>query len=40
MSNQWTGEQLEAIESRGRNLLVAAAAGAGKLPCWWSGLCE
>lgn len=30
MSNQWTGEQLEAIESRGRNLLVAAAAGAGK----------
>ena len=30
MSNQWTKEQLEAIESRGRNLLVAAAAGAGK----------
>ena len=30
MSSQWTDEQLEAIESRGRNLLVAAAAGAGK----------
>ncbi|HPU35283.1 MAG TPA: UvrD-helicase domain-containing protein, partial [Bacillota bacterium] len=30
VSNQWTREQLEAIESRGQNLLVAAAAGAGK----------
>ncbi len=30
MSNQWTDEQREAITSRGGNLLVAAAAGAGK----------
>lgn len=30
MSNQWTKEQREAIESRGGNLLVAAAAGSGK----------
>ncbi|WP_234119459.1 helicase-exonuclease AddAB subunit AddA [Clostridium hydrogenum] len=30
MSNKWTEEQLEAINSRGSNLLVAAAAGAGK----------
>jgi len=30
LSNQWTREQLEAIESRGQNLLVADAAGAGK----------
>ncbi|OPY57852.1 MAG: ATP-dependent helicase/nuclease subunit A [Pelotomaculum sp. PtaU1.Bin035] len=30
MSNNWTAEQLEAVNSRGGNLLVAAAAGAGK----------
>ena len=28
---EWTREQLEAITENGRNLLVAAAAGAGKL---------
>ncbi|NLZ90435.1 MAG: UvrD-helicase domain-containing protein, partial [Clostridiales bacterium] len=27
---KWTREQLEAITESGRNLLVAAAAGAGK----------
>lgn len=30
MANNWTKEQLEAITERGCNLLVAAAAGAGK----------
>lgn len=30
MANSWTPEQLEAITQRGCNLLVAAAAGAGK----------
>lgn len=30
MGNNWTEEQIEAIETRGCNLLVAAAAGAGK----------
>lgn len=30
MGNNWTNEQLEAINQRGCNLLVAAAAGAGK----------
>ncbi|MEQ8196761.1 MAG: helicase-exonuclease AddAB subunit AddA [Clostridiaceae bacterium] len=30
MGNKWTNEQLEAIETRGCNLLVAAAAGSGK----------
>ncbi len=30
MSSKWTDEQLSAIEERGCNLLVAAAAGAGK----------
>jgi len=30
LNNQWTDEQREAIFSRGGNLLVAAAAGAGK----------
>lgn len=30
MGNNWTKEQREAIETRGCNLLVAAAAGAGK----------
>ncbi len=30
MANNWTKEQLEAITERGSNLLVAAAAGAGK----------
>ncbi|WP_026884365.1 helicase-exonuclease AddAB subunit AddA [Clostridium akagii] len=30
MSNTWTNEQREAIYTRGSNLLVAAAAGAGK----------
>ncbi|AGK97205.1 helicase-exonuclease AddAB subunit AddA [Clostridium pasteurianum] len=30
MGNNWTEEQREAIETRGCNLLVAAAAGAGK----------
>ena len=30
MGNNWTNEQKEAIETRGCNLLVAAAAGAGK----------
>jgi len=30
MSERWTKEQLAAVNSRGRNLLVAAAAGAGK----------
>jgi ATP-dependent helicase/nuclease subunit A len=30
MSERWTREQLAAVNSRGRNLLVAAAAGAGK----------
>ncbi|MDD6769532.1 helicase-exonuclease AddAB subunit AddA [Inconstantimicrobium porci] len=30
MANKWTDEQKRAIETRGRNLLVAAAAGSGK----------
>lgn len=30
MSNQWTKEQLSAIETRNTNLLVSAAAGSGK----------
>lgn len=30
MSNNWTNEQLEAINSREKNLLVSAAAGSGK----------
>ncbi len=30
MNNQWTQEQQDAIDSRGGNLLVAAAAGSGK----------
>lgn len=30
MATKWTGEQLSAIETRGCNLLVAAAAGSGK----------
>lgn len=30
MSNQWTKEQQSAIETRGTNLLVSAAAGSGK----------
>ncbi len=30
MSVQWTKEQLDAIEARGGNILVAAAAGSGK----------
>ena len=30
MSNQWTGEQLEAVSGRGGNLLVSASAGTGK----------
>lgn len=30
MNNQWTDEQLEAVSGREGNLLVAAAAGAGK----------
>ncbi len=30
MATKWTKEQLEAIETRGHNLLVAAAAGSGK----------
>ncbi|TEB08976.1 ATP-dependent helicase/nuclease subunit A [Pelotomaculum propionicicum] len=30
MNNQWTDEQLAAVSSRGGNLLVSAAAGAGK----------
>ena len=30
MANKWTHEQKEAIETRGKNLLVAAAAGSGK----------
>ncbi len=29
-SNKWTNEQLEAINGEEKNLLVAAAAGAGK----------
>ena len=30
MSSKWTLEQIEAIETRNCNLLVAAAAGSGK----------
>lgn len=30
MSVQWTSKQLEAIEARGENILVSAAAGSGK----------
>ena len=30
MATKWTKEQLEAIETRDCNLLVAAAAGSGK----------
>lgn len=30
MAVQWTAEQLQAIEARGSNILVAAAAGSGK----------
>lgn len=30
MSKRWTPEQIESVESRGANLLVAAAAGSGK----------
>ena len=30
METKWTDEQLLAIETRGKNLLVAAAAGSGK----------
>ncbi|MCL6610906.1 MAG: helicase-exonuclease AddAB subunit AddA [Peptococcaceae bacterium] len=30
MTGKWTGEQMEAISARGCNLLVSAAAGAGK----------
>jgi len=30
MANQWTEQQREAIESRGKSLLVSAAAGSGK----------
>src|SRR5690554_3255981 len=30
LSNQWTKEQLSAIETRNTNLLVSAAAGSGK----------
>lgn len=30
MATRWTDEQLKAINTRGKNLLVAAAAGSGK----------
>ena len=30
MANNWTQEQLKAINSKGANILVAAAAGSGK----------
>ena len=30
MSMQWTGEQARAIDARGGNLLLSAAAGSGK----------
>ena len=30
MATKWTKEQREVIDSRGSNLLVAAAAGSGK----------
>ena len=30
MSTNWTKEQREAIDARGKNLLVSAAAGSGK----------
>lgn len=35
MSNvKWTEEQLQAINEKGNNILVAAAAGSGKLQYW------
>ena len=30
MATKWTHEQIKAIETRGANILVSAAAGAGK----------
>lgn len=30
MSRNWTADQLAAIETRGKSLLVSAAAGSGK----------
>ena len=33
-STNWTKEQKSAIETRGCNLLVAAAAGAGENSCF------
>lgn len=30
----WTREQSQVIESRGKNLLVSAAAGSGKQQFW------
>ena len=30
MSSKWTDEQLQAINERGRNILVSAGAGSGK----------
>lgn len=30
MSNHWTKEQEEALDARGQNLLLSAAAGSGK----------
>lgn len=36
----WTSEQHEAINARDCNLLVAAAAGSGKLRSWLRGLSD
>ncbi|MGN1231035.1 MAG: UvrD-helicase domain-containing protein, partial [Anaerotignum sp.] len=30
MANKWTEQQIQAIEARGSDLLIAAAAGSGK----------
>ena len=35
MVSNWTAEQLQAINLRNRNLLVAAAAGSGKTAVLW-----
>lgn len=35
MGNNWTDEQRLAIEARGSNLLVSAAAGRERLRFWW-----
>ena len=36
MSIEFTPDQQKVIDLRERNILVSAAAGRARLPCWWS----